>query len=239
MASFYLAALDQVGRVFVERTTEDVWTATYLTDVPDTPSVEGSSTATAPSDSTKDLTAEFQTRTQISDEEFESLFGPTALVPGTARRFAWTELPNGTTLGLLTSRDVSAVDKEAMFCLWDYASVGGAGGSAVCAPSAAAFAQLLEFGISGSSSCAEPALHMASVWGLPPSADIVTFELSNGTVLETHAANGIAQVLWDYDASVSRILFDGATPEQVTYMEDFLGANQATCAEMNASTGGG
>ena len=80
---------------------------------------------------------------------------------------------------------------------------------------------------------------MASVWGLPPSADIVTFELSNGTVLEAQPTNGVAQVLWDHDTPVSRIRFEGATPEQVTYMENFLGVNQATCAEMNASTGGG
>ena len=238
LATFYLTELDQIGRLVVEQTTDAAWTTTYLADGPGAGSDESPSTPTTPSDSFEDLAPELLTGTSISDKEFTALIGPSALVPGTARRLAWTELRNGATLGLFTSRDGSALDEEPMFCLWDYSSVLG-GGGAQCAPSAEAFAQLLEFGIGGGGSCFKPMSHMASVWGLPDSTDVVSFELSDGTVLEAQATNGIAQILWDHDVTVSRVRFGGATPDQITYVEDFLGVNQATCAELDASTGGG
>ncbi|MEN8237889.1 MAG: hypothetical protein ABFR53_01680 [Actinomycetota bacterium] len=240
LANYYLVDLEQVGRLLVEKDVGDgwdVWVSTYPFEEPDT-ATDGPASTTVPVDSAENVSPEFPSGTPISDEEFEALVGPSALVPGTARLVSWSELPDGTTHGLFTSRDGFEDGEEPFFCLWDYSSVNG-GGGAQCAPSAEAFADLLTFGIGGSGSCGDPIGYLASVWGLPPSADIVTFELGDGSILEAKATDGIAQAFWDYDTPVSTIRFDGATPDQITYMEDFLGANQLTCAEMNASTGGG
>lgn len=61
--------------------------------------------------------------------------------------------------------------------------------------------------------------------------------VADGFTVHVQVAIGVAQAFQEYDARVSDIRFDGATPDQVAYMIDFL--NQAACAAFEASTSGG
>ncbi len=173
----------------------------------------------------------------IPDEEFLAAVGSDVrLVPGSARRLAWTDAYDGRySLGLFVAQVVED-ENPWKYCLWEFGAVIGHGsaqlGGSICVRTMDRFTELLLFGITGSASCAEP-LKMVTVWGISHGTQYVYFDLTDGTRLVAEVRDGVAQAAWGRDVQVKAVDFEGATPSQLAQLQERVDANQGSCADMN------
>jgi hypothetical protein len=93
-----------------------------------------------------------------------------------------------------------------------------------CDPRGDRVVEALRFGADLSGTCDPPVKSLLSVWGIPSPAHAFIVELDDGTSITAAPTNGIAQVAWEGERSITSIHFDGATEEAMsrlgTYSDD-------------------
>ena len=80
---------------------------------------------------------------------------------------------------------------------------------------------------------------MTTIWGIPEPVDTVTFHMSDGTELVGEVTDGVVQVAWGRDITVTSATFAGITEEQAAELRGHYDFAQETCAEMNDPGNGG